>query len=130
MHPPIGDQAHQVHRARGGRCGLGRRHERGVGKETAVGDGVIDQDQVLADGAAGAEGHVADLGVAHLPVRQPYCTTGCLQHRVRVHREIVVETRGVGNGDRVMGLARVGAEAIEDDENDGPPRGLGHIWHG
>ena len=39
-------------------------------EEAAVGDRVVDPRQVLLDDRAGAEVEVADLGVAHLPVRQ------------------------------------------------------------
>ena len=68
VHPAVRHQTHQVDRAPLGGRGLDGGDERRVLEKAAVGDGVVDQDQVLANGAAGAQGHVADLGVAHLPV--------------------------------------------------------------
>ena len=38
--------------------------------DLAAGDGLADARQVLHDDAAGADVEMADLGVAHLPIRQ------------------------------------------------------------
>ena len=55
----------------------------GVGEEAAVLDRRVDAGQVLVDDAAGAEVHVADFGIAHLPVRQADVAAFGMDQRVR-----------------------------------------------
>ena len=74
-----------------------------VARQRAVGDGLVDARQVLADDRAGAEVEVADLGVAHLPLGQPDRAAAGRQLRVRVARPEVVEDRRVGQLDGVAG---------------------------
>ena len=39
-----------------------------VAEEGAIGDGIIDQHQILANHAAGAQGDVPHLGIPHLAI--------------------------------------------------------------
>ena len=48
-------------------------------RESAVGDRVADAQQFLLHHAAGADVHVPDLGIAHLPVRQADIAAGGVQ---------------------------------------------------
>lgn len=59
---------------------LGQR--RGPG-DAAVSDGVADPHQLLVHHAPGADIHVPDFGVAHLPIRQPDIAAGGAQEGVR-----------------------------------------------
>ena len=54
------------------------RNDRILG-EGPVFKGQVDAHQVLVDNAAGAKVHVADLGVAHLPLGQSYGATAGLE---------------------------------------------------
>ena len=72
--------------------------------------------QVLEEDPAGADRQVADLGVPHLPLRQPDGLAGGLQRRVRVLAPEPVEDRRAGELDRVAGPGRRAAPAVEDDE--------------
>ncbi|MNJ81652.1 hypothetical protein D3C77_805620 [compost metagenome] len=49
-----------------------RAGEHRVAEELAITNGLGDAGEVLVDDTAGTEVHVADLGVAHLPVRQAH----------------------------------------------------------
>ena len=62
--------AEHVQRARPFSAASIARFDHGVGGELAGFDREADPRQILIDDAAGAEVHVADLGVAHLPRRQ------------------------------------------------------------
>ena len=74
-----------------------------VVEEAAVGDRVVDPGQVLLDDRAGAEVEVADLGVAHLSLRQADVTALGGELGVRELLPEPVEDRGLGKRDRVAG---------------------------
>ena len=98
----VGDQADQVQAAaRAVRAALAGGAQRLVLEEAAVGDRVVDPRQVLLDDRPGAEVEVADLGVAHLPVRQADVAALGRELRVRIAVPELVEDRGVGLRDRV-----------------------------
>ncbi len=52
-------------------------------EEGAVADRSVDAHQVLEEHPPGADRQMADLGVAHLPVREADRLAGCLERRVR-----------------------------------------------
>src|SRR5690606_1647178 len=54
-----------------------------VGEETAVADRRVDAGQVLVDDPACAEVHVADFGIAHLPVGKADMHAGGMDQRMR-----------------------------------------------
>ena len=66
----------------------------------AVRDRVADPHQFLLDDAAGADVQMADLGVAHLPVRQADIAAGGVQERVRASLPQRREVRRRGRGGR------------------------------
>ena len=80
----IRDQPDKVERslAIGGR--LYRVHQGGVLEEGAIGDRVVDLDQVLFHHAAAAESQVSDFGVAHLAIRQADRQAGSAYQGVRL----------------------------------------------
>ena len=104
-------------------CRPGSAGERRIAGEAAVSDRRIHPRQVLVDDAAGAEIHVPDLGIAHLPVRQAHIHAGAGDQAVRLGGQQVVVNRGVGriNG-VVLGIVAV-TEAIQDDQHQGFWRG-------
>ena len=85
--------------------------------EAAIRDGVVDTGQVLPHHAARPEVHVADLGVAHLPVRQPDVLPGAVEHIRRPGLDQAVPIRCVGKGNRVA-VARLALRpAVENAEH-------------
>ena len=93
-----------------------RAHERLVGEKVAVLDGLGDAGQLLIDDTARADVGVADLGVAHLPVRQTDIQAGGADIRHRVFRKDLVQVGGVRGLDRVAALFVAVAEPIHDDQ--------------
>ena len=71
--------------------------------QRAVAYGEVDAGQILHDHGAGPEVHMADLGVAHLPLRQADGQPAGGQRRVRVPPPELVEDRRIGEGDGVTG---------------------------
>src|SRR4029077_7522929 len=65
----------------------------------------------------GADREMADLGVAHLPRRQPDRLAGGLERRVRVPGPQALEHRRVGEVDGVARPRRRDPPAVEDDED-------------
>ena len=70
VHATVGKQAEDVHRLAGTYGLVDRSADGRVGEEFAVADRLCHPGEVLIHHAPGAQVHVADLGVAHLPVRQ------------------------------------------------------------
>jgi len=92
--------------------------QRRVLEERAVADGGIHALEILEENPARADRQVADLGVAHLPGRQPDRLAGGREGRVRVLAPEPVED---GRASQLDGVARPGrraAPAVEDDEDD------------
>jgi hypothetical protein len=120
VHAAVGDEADQVHP----RGALQRRQQHLVATERLDPGGLVDQRQVLLHDRSGAEVHMADLGVAHLPVGQSDGGAAGRQRRVRVARPEGVEDRCAGERDGVAGPSGGEAPAIQDDE-----AGRGRIAH-
>ncbi len=90
--------------------------KRGVLVERAVRDGQIDAHEVLEQDTTRADGEVADLRVAHLPVGKPDGAPGGGKGRAWEPFPQVVEDRRVGELDGVAGPGRGDSPAVEDDE--------------
>ena len=119
VHAARGDEAHEMNRAA---LFLGILHdgdERLVLEEIAVLDVARDARELLVDEAARADVRVADLGVAHLAVRQADELAGCLEVTGVIVCEEAVEDRSLRFLHRVA-LIELAAEtaAIHDDECD------------
>ena len=76
--------------------------------------------EILVEDPAGADREVTDLGVAHLPGREPHGLAGRCERRMRVALAERVEDRRVGELDGVARPRRREPPAVEDDEDDGP----------
>ena len=116
----VGDEAEQVERP----SLAGRERESAgehrVPRHAAPGEGLPDAGHVHVDDAAGTEGHVADLGVPHLPGRETHRFPRGLDLR---HRELAthaLEEGCVGPRGGVARAAVAEAEAVEHDQGDGP----------
>ncbi len=96
--------------------------ERRRAGEAAVLGGVADARQFLHHHAAGADVQVADLGVAHLAVRQPDIAAGGVQEGVRAALPQPVEVRLARLTDGVVGGFLAPAEAVEDHQHHRPNR--------
>ncbi len=67
MHTARGQQTHHVNTLHGS----GQFDQCRIRRDLAAFNGVVDAGQILHHHTAGTNVHVADLRVAHLPVRQP-----------------------------------------------------------
>ena len=85
-------------------------------------DGLADARQFLHHHAAGADVQVADLGVAHLAVRQPDIAAGGVQEGVRTGLPQPVEIRLPRQTNGVVGDFLAPAEAVEDHQHHRPNR--------
>ena len=112
----VRDEAEQVDVAAARARALERPDERRVLEERAVADRLVHAHQVLEEDPPGADRQVPDLGVAHLPRRQPDRLAGGLQRRVRVLAPEPVEHRRRRQLDGVARPGRRAAPAVEDDE--------------
>ena len=91
--------------------------------QRAILDGVVDARQVGHRDAAGAEIHVADLGIAHLALGQADERLGCIDQALRAGRDQAVEARCLGVQDGVVGTVGAIAPAVEDAEQGGTRTG-------
>src|ERR1700748_2972779 len=82
--------------------------------DRAVGYSVADPHQFLFDHPPGANGQMANLGIAHLPVRQTDVTAGGLQESMRRAGPEGGEIRHTGEADSVVGRRIAPAEPIKD----------------
>src|SRR5438874_1163150 len=90
---------------------LGQRRD---AADLALGDRLVDARQILQDHAAGAEIGVADLGIAHLPVRQADIMLARLEPRMRPAAQELVPDRRLRLVDRVVVAILALAPAVED----------------
>ena len=116
VHAAVGGEAHQVELLAGGLDIVVDRLYLGVLEEFMVTDGHVDLDEVLVDHAAGAQVHVADLGVAHLPVRQTDVFAAGLQVAVRIFRTQAVDDRRALRPDGVGIIVFALAPTVEDHQ--------------
>ena len=94
-----------------------RAHQSRILEEIAVLDGLGDAGQLLIYNAACTDVGVANLGVAHLAVRQTNVQTGCTDIGERVLCENLIEIRLFSSLNGVaLGLLAV-AEAVHDDQS-------------
>ena len=122
MHPAVRDQTDQVQWTSRASGVVGRVAQRAIGKEFAGCNRLTDANDILANDIAGAQRQVADLGVAHLSVGQSYGCARRLQHGVRVAGEVGVEIGRLCLGDGVVSFARIDAEPVENEQDDGTAR--------
>jgi hypothetical protein len=129
VHTAVGDQAQQVQRPAFGRCGEDRAHQGRVGQEGLVGDGIVDEDQVLAHDASAAQGEVPHLGITHLTVGQANPAPGGVEDGERITEQVLVEPRGTGRCNGIVQFAWVDPEAVHDHKDDRVSRDLALFSH-
>ena len=126
----VRDDAHQM---RGAAIGLHRLDEgidRGVREKAAVLDGQVDLAKVHRHDPARADIGVADLGIAHLPGRQPDIAPVGHKLGMGAVPHDPVEIRRIGQRDGIaLGLFPQ-APAVEDAENYGFRMGHGFLRSG
>ena len=124
MHAARREQSHQVATAAALAQLLDKREEGGVARERAVFHGGIDAGQVLQHRPACADGHVADLGVAHLALGQADGGAGGREQTVGTRAGQAVPDRRFGQGDGVVVPLRPMPPAVQHAEDDGAEGGL------
>ena len=126
VHAAIGQQAEDVHGlAAGGGLVHGGADVR-VLEEVAVADGLGHASEVLIHHATGAEVHVADFRVAHLPIRQADIHAATRDQAMGLGGTQTVVDRRVGSVDGVVFGAVAVSEAVENDQYQGFGRN-GHL---
>ena len=113
---PMRDEPEEVHISAPLARPLERAVERRVLEERAVADRDVHALEILEEDPARADREMADLGVAHLALRQPDRLARGLQRRVRKLAPEPVEHRRPRELDRVARPRRRAAPAVEDDE--------------
>ncbi len=89
--------------------------------DRTIGNRIGDQRRALAVNLAGADGIVADLGIAHVVVRRHADRRAVgAQANVRIGGEQAVERRLAGGGDGAAGVIFGQAVAIHDNGDDRP----------
>ena len=119
MHAAIGDQPHQMRGAAGGLELGDEAEDRRVAEEAPLLDGQVDLAEIHRHHAAGADIGVADLGIAHLALRQPGIGAVRGERGVRAGGHQPVEIRGPGEARGIAFLALGKPPAVEDAENHG-----------
>ena len=115
---------HQAHQVAGAAVRLEARDQilqRRLLRDLAARDRVADARQVLHHDAAGADVEMADLGIAHLPVRQADVLAGGVQQRVRAERPEPVEIGRARLLDGVVGDVLAPTPAVQDRQHHGTP---------
>ena len=119
----VGDQPHEVQTLAGPPHFAHDFQQHRVAEEAAVADSERDAHEVLVGHASGAKVLVADFAVAHLSGWQADRFARCLQQRVRIRAQELIEHRQVRQQDRVaMALGALGvfiadAPAVADDQD-------------
>ena len=107
--------------------GGARRQQLGIGVEAAILDRRVHPGQVLVDDAPGANVHVADLGIAHLALRQADVAALGVHQGVRAVGQQPPPVRQVGLGQGIVGRRLLTmAPAVQDQQE----HGLGTGRHG
>ena len=112
---------HQPHEVAGAAAALEGRDEIAKRRHLAdmiAGEGGVDPRQVLHHHPAGAEIHVADLGIAHLARGQPDMPLRGVGDAVRRGPHQPIPDRLPGERDGIVGTTAGAAPAIEDAQQD------------
>ena len=124
VHAAVRDEAEQVDVL----AALERAAQDFVLEELAGLDRPVHADEVLEEDATRADRQMADLGVAHLAVRQADRRARGDELRVRMVAPQPVEDGRVGELDRVARARRRDSPAVEDDESyEGIRAAVSHI---
>ena len=102
----------------------GRDHVRQqrIARQRSVREGGVDPRQVRHRDAPGAEVHVADFGVAHLPLRQADEALRRIDQTLRASRDQAIEVRRAGIEDGIVPGIGTEPPAVENAEDGRPGR--------
>ena len=129
VHAARREQAHHVQGAVVGDGIPASRIQFGIGEEAAVLDRGIHPGQVLVDDPAGAQVHVANLGIAHLPIRQADVAAFGMHQCVRAGRQQAMPVGQVGLCQCVVLDLLAVAPTIQDQQHHGLGTGGGGSGH-
>ena len=122
VHAARRQQPDQMAGAAAGFEGFGEAPEDRALLQGAVGQRGVNAHQILHHHPAGADVHVADLGIAHLAGRQPDVGGGGVKERVGALGHEAVPGRRRGQGDGVVVGLGAHPPAVQDTQHDGPGR--------
>ena len=80
---------------------------------------LADAHQLLADDAAGADGQMTDLGITHLPVREPDGTAAGFDQSMGVGMPEGIHHGGVSSPDGVVTVLTGVTPAIQNGQHNG-----------
>ena len=129
VHPARREQAHEVAAPPVDFSLAMKSASAGLLRQRAVLDRAVDARQVLQHHPAGADIHVADLGIAHLPVGQADLVLGGVEQRVRRARRNRSQLGVAASAIALSGPSSRDAPAVEDAQHD-RAGALGPIGHG
>ncbi len=113
----VGDESHEVQGFARVAGGVHCVHQHGVARQRSIIDGARDADDVHEDHPAGPQGHVAHLGVAHLPLGEPHRLAARVEPAHGERAAHPVEERRVRLRNRVVLVRVAQAEAVQDDQH-------------
>ena len=116
VHAAVRDEPEQVHVAAARPRSLERPQERFVPRQRTVADRLVHPHEILEQDPPRPDRQVADLGVAHLALREPDRLAGSLQRPARILAPEPVEHGRVGELDGVPRPGGRAAPAVQDDE--------------
>ncbi|MNP05238.1 hypothetical protein D3C76_971840 [compost metagenome] len=119
VHAAVGEQPHEMHGLASGNGFIYCAGQHRILEELAVADRLGHAGEVLVDDTAGAEVHVADLGVAHLAVGQADVHAGAGDQAVRLAGQQAVPIGLLRGIDGVVFRGVAMAEAVQDDQDQG-----------
>ena len=122
VHAAVGDEADEMECMAVAGTAVQRGRQDLVAEEVPLANVEVDARQVLVDDPPGAEVHVSDLGVAHLPGRQAHGLTARDQGCVRILFDELPVRRRVRPGYGVVVRVRGEAPAVEHDQHEGRRR--------
>ena len=130
MHAAGRQQANHVYLATGLYGRVAGACQRGVLREFAGFDGVVNAGEVLIDHPASAQVEVADLGIAELPVRQANMVLRGVDQAVRAVAPQGIPGGLAGERDGVVRRWLTVAKAVQNQQDDGVHGGGGRRAHG
>ena len=114
----VGAEADQVQGAAIGQQCVGQAVDRIISGQAAVAYGLADANKLLADDSARTNREVANLGVAHLVVRQPYRRPARLDQGVWIGMPEGIHHRSVGRTNGIVFAVMAVAPAIQNGQHD------------
>ena len=115
VHAAVREQSHEMKAAVAGFHLFHGIQKHRVPEQAAVRRRPGDPGQILIDNPAGADVHVADLGVSHLSRRKPHRFSGGVNGGHGVLFEYPVQVRGVRLSDGISAYLGIYAESVHNE---------------